>query len=103
MLCFNLLAGTRVTACCAIASLRTRANRSAMGSVIIVRPSSPTGLGHARQFALEGQLAQADAAKLEVLVERPRPTTDVAAVVHPRRKLGRPTQFGPLRSSRHFH
>src|SRR5687767_6602134 len=59
--------------------LRIRVKKSAMGSVIDMR--SPAALGHARDEALVGHIAQADAAQAELAVHGTRPAALAAARV----------------------
>src|SRR5947209_5320472 len=61
-----------------------RVSMSAIGSVSIPAPS-PARLGHARDRALMGEVAQADAAEPELLEDRARAAAAVAArvVAHP--------------------
>ena len=42
---------------CAICALRIRVSMSAIGSVMLIALSLPTGLGHARHFAAHGHFA----------------------------------------------
>ena len=64
----------RTSSCIATLALRIRVSMSAMGSVMVISASlpSPAGLGHARDLAGMGELAQADAAETELAVHRTR-------------------------------
>src|SRR4051812_26939580 len=67
-----------------------RVSMSATGSVSIAS-LLPAALRHARDRALVGELAQADPADPELLVDRPRPTAAVAAAVGTGLVLRRPS------------
>src|SRR5262245_48471088 len=66
ILTLSLEAGMSHFSCSARLALRIRVRRSAIGSVIMARPPpSPAGLDHARDFALQRELPEADPAGLE--------------------------------------
>src|SRR3954452_20450405 len=86
---FCLEDGMFTSSCIATLALRMRVSMSAIGSVIvIVRLPSPAGLGHTRDLPGVDELAQADAAELELAVHRVRPTTALAARVRAHLELG---------------
>src|SRR5207302_3491423 len=64
----------------ALFAFRMRVSMSAMGSVS-TSSLLPTGLRHAGDAALMGQLPQADAANAELAEHRARPSAPVAARV----------------------
>src|SRR6266536_5840172 len=65
--------GMSTFSCSARLALRMRVNRSAIGSLIdMVRLSLPARLDHARHFALEGELPEAEPAELELPEEAAR-------------------------------
>src|SRR5688572_10446847 len=70
--------------------LRMRVRKSAMGSVMLMRAALPARLGHARDVALVRELAQADAAEPELLVDGARAAALAAARVPAGLVLGRP-------------
>src|SRR5437588_8096212 len=74
-------AGILTSCCWALAALRTRVRKSAMGSVIDIR--SPARLGHPGDVAVVRELAQADPAHAELAVDgtgaTAAPTARVAA------------------------
>src|SRR6266540_4635003 len=82
----SLLEGISTSSCAAVMPLRTRVRKSAMGSVMDMR--LPGALGHPGDVAVVRQLAQADAAHLELLVHRPCAATAAAAGVLPGLVLG---------------
>src|SRR5436309_1704012 len=102
---FNFEAGTSTFGWRAATALRTRVNISAMGSLVIVlllwctpcgSPARsflmarlPTGLGHARNLAVERELAEAQAADAELAQERPRTPAAPAAIAMPALQLRR--------------
>src|SRR6187402_53646 len=86
--CFMREAGIATVSWSALLAFRIRVSMSATGSVIIV--ASPTRLRHAGDGALVGQLAQADPAQAELLVDRARPAAAVAPAVGARLELLRP-------------
>src|SRR3954453_11983244 len=81
----------RTSSCIATLALRMRVSMSAMGSVMVMSSSlpSPAGLGHARQLAGVGELAQAHAAETELAVDGAGPATATAAGVAPHLELRR--------------
>src|SRR5579864_2723762 len=81
-------AGTSTFGCREPMALRTRVSISAMGSLVI-RSSLPTGLDHARNFAVERQLPEAQAAHAELAQERARASAAPAAVAVPDLELRR--------------
>src|SRR5256885_7771890 len=95
MRCFILLAGTSKSARPARWALRIRVNRSAIGSVMLTLPTSslpypwarrlsnelPARLDHSGDLALEGAVAEADAAHLELVEEGAIAAADWAALV----------------------
>src|SRR5918998_927256 len=71
--------------------LRIRVRKSAIGSVIDMRPLLlPARLRQSGDVTLVGHLAQADPAQAELAVVRARPAAAAAAVVLARLVLGRP-------------
>src|SRR5215213_8408718 len=74
----------------AMMPLRIRVRKSAMGSVMLMRGPLPARLGHAGDVALVRELAQADAADAELLVDRARTAALAAARVRARLELRRP-------------
>src|SRR6185369_2697090 len=99
---FSLEAGTSTLGWRAWIALRTRVSMSAMGSLVIVlllhlRPCFPPSrsfrtthllparLDHARDLAVEGELAEAQATNAELAQERARPAAAPAAVAVPGR------------------
>src|ERR1700704_5657376 len=79
-------AGTTTSEWRARDAFRTRVSMSAIGSEMFIA-SLPTRLGHARQLAHQGALAEADTAQCEPPQVRPRPAADGAAVIRPHREL----------------
>src|SRR6266540_1698488 len=77
---FRREVGISTLSCSALLALRMRASMSATGSVSI---GSPAGLGHARDDALVGEVAQADPAEAELAEDRARAPAAVAARVVP--------------------
>src|SRR5918998_3051845 len=74
--------GISTVSCAAMMPLRIRVRKSAMGSVIDICPSPlPARLGHARDVALVGHLAQADPAQAELAVDGTRAAALAAARV----------------------
>src|SRR6187551_1877681 len=73
-------AGISTVSCSALFAFFRRASMSATGSVSIV-PPLPARLRHARNDALMGELAQADAAQAELAVDRAGPPAAIAARV----------------------
>src|SRR5690242_13813425 len=86
---FCLEDGMFTSSCIATLALRMRVSMSAIGSVIVIEvlPSSPARLGHARDLPGVHELAQADAAELELAVHRVRPAAALAAGVRPHLEL----------------
>src|SRR5499427_8260922 len=80
--------GMSTFSCSARLALRMRVRRSAIGSLIDMSGSSPAGLDHARHLALEGKLAEAEAAELELSDEAARTPAQLAAVVDAGLELG---------------
>src|SRR5438105_15409162 len=81
---FSPEAGLVTSSCWAAAALRRRVRKSAIGSVIdmrLARSRSPARLGHPRDVAVVGQLAQADTADAELAVDRACPTAPAATAV----------------------
>src|SRR6266540_3100930 len=72
--------GIVVVSCIALLALRMRVSMSAIGSVCI---SLPARFGHAGDLALVREVAQADPAEAELLVDGARPAAAVAARVLP--------------------
>src|SRR5689334_15828312 len=101
MRCFILLAGRSISSSPARCALRMRVNRSATGSVMLIcdclrRPypwarrlmvGLPRRLDHSRDLALEGAVAEADAAHLELVEERPAAAAQLAARIGPHLEL----------------
>src|SRR2546426_9171632 len=103
--CLMLLAGRSISSSPARCALRIRVSRSATGSVMLIAslppPAVPVGaparccvelprrLDHSRDLALEGAIAEADAAHLELVQEGPAAPAQLAAVVgtHPELRL----------------
>src|ERR1035438_5178380 len=79
---FSLDAGTSTFGWRAWIALRTRVSMSAIGSLVIVLLLHflPASLGHTRNLAIEGELAEAEAANSELAQERARPSTTPAPV-----------------------
>src|SRR5580704_19231658 len=76
--------------CWALAALRSRVRKSAIGSVIdMVRASSPARLRHAGDVSVVRQFAQADSADAELAIDGARPATPAAAGVAARLVLRR--------------
>src|SRR3954447_4268460 len=75
----SLLEGISTSSCAAVMPLRTRVRKSAMGSVIDMR--LPAALGHPGDVAVVRELAQADAAHAELLVDGPRAAAAATARV----------------------
>src|SRR3954471_4524018 len=91
MRCFILLAGTSKSARPARWALRIRVKRSAIGSVMLTcvtsacrtlgRAGLPARLDHSRDLALQGAVAETDAAHLELVEEGAIAAADGAALV----------------------
>src|SRR5690242_1255155 len=86
--------------CSALLALRMRASMSAIGSVII--STSPARLGHAGDHAEVRELAQADPAEAELLVDRARPAAAVAAGVRAGLEALRARSLRDHRLLRHY-
>src|SRR5579863_9418333 len=87
---FSLEAGTSTLGWRAWIALRTRVSMSAMGSLVIVLLLQflPTGLGHAWNLAVQGELAEAQTANAELPQESARPSAAPAAVAVPAWQFG---------------
>src|SRR2546430_4674408 len=114
MRCFILLAGTSKSARPARWALRIRVKRSAIGSVMLtfatsIRPypwarriaceELPARLDHSGDLALQGAVAEADAAHLELVEEGAIAAADGAALVGADLELGlarEPLRLGDL-------
>src|SRR5215470_18639192 len=89
----------------ACAPLRTRASRSAIGSVMDIGPPSPARLGQAGNLPLASQVAQAQAAHAEAAEEGARAPAQRTTVVRSHFELRRAfrldaqTGLGHVRSS----
>src|SRR5262249_23693156 len=92
--------GMSTFSCSARLPLRMRVSRSAMGSLLIGWPS-PARLHDARHLALEGQLAKAETAQLELPQISAGTAAQFAAMVAPRRELRRPLGLHDERDLRH--
>src|SRR6187397_1886625 len=77
---FRREVGIDVESCIALLALRMRVSMSAIGSVCM---SLPARFGHAGDLALVRELAQAELAKAELLVDSARSAAAVAARVLP--------------------
>src|SRR5712692_8816421 len=95
----SLEEGMSTFSCSARLPLRMRVSRSAIGSLLI--GSSPARLQDARHLALEGQLAEAETAQLELPEVAPGPAAQLAAGVASRRELRRPLGLHDERDLRH--
>src|SRR5260221_9971253 len=73
--------------------LRTRASKSAIGSVIDMQEPSPARLGQARNHAFARQVAQAEPAHAKTAVKGARPAAQRAAVVTAHFEFRRPNRF----------
>src|SRR5215210_4120291 len=78
--------GISTVSCAAWIALRIRVRKSATGSVMDMR--LPARLGHARDVAHVGQLAQADAAEPELAVDGAGAPASPAPSVGPGLELG---------------
>src|SRR3954451_2634143 len=94
--------GISARSCSALLALRMRVSMSATGSVSIVLFLLPGALGHARDDALVGELAQADTAEPELLEDGARPSAAVAARVVAHLVLRRPGGLHDQRLLRHY-
>src|SRR5437764_12717733 len=88
---FSLEAGTSTFGWRAWIALRTRVSMSAIGSLVIVLLLHflPASLGHTRNLAIQGELAEAAAANSELAQECAGPSTTPAAVPVTALKFGR--------------
>src|ERR1039457_1928103 len=88
---FSLEAGTSTFGWRDWIALRTRVSMSAIGSLVIILLLHflPASLGHTRNLAIEGELAEAEAANSELAQERAGPSTTPAAVAVAALKFGR--------------
>src|SRR5215510_3125411 len=77
--------GMSTFSCSARLALRMRVRRSAMGSLFMA--ASPARLRDARHLALEGELAEAQPAELELPDVAPRASAQLAPVLGARREL----------------
>src|SRR5436190_7292800 len=75
---FKREVGIDVVSCIALLALRMRVSMSAIGSVCMLLPAR---FGHAGDLAFVREVAQADPAEAELLVDRARPATAIAARV----------------------
>src|SRR6185436_16596317 len=91
-----------VCACLAIIALRTRVSMSAIGSVIILYFLLPTRLGHAGDFPLQGQLAEAEAAHRESPEVRTRAPAQATPVSFADPELGGPDRLVDLSGRGHL-
>src|SRR3954447_11958570 len=99
---FSFEFGISARSCSALLALRMRVSMSATGSVSMVVVLSPRALRHAGDHALVGELAQADTAEPELLVDRARAPATVAAGVVTHLELGRPAGLDDQRLLRHY-
>src|SRR5262245_34747489 len=81
--------GMSTFSCSARLPLRMRVSRSARGSLLIALPS-PARLHDARHLALEGQLAEAETAQLELAQVAAGPAAQLAATIGAAGELRRP-------------
>src|SRR6266850_1556234 len=98
---FSFEFGISARSCSALLALRMRVSMSATGSVSISAFLLPGALGHARDDALVGELAQADAAEPELLEHGTRTAAAVAARVVAHLELRRPGGLHDQRLLRH--
>src|ERR1700751_3788446 len=75
----NFEEGKSTRGCFEREALRIRVNMSATGSVVI-RPSLPAGLHHARDFTLEREASKTDTAHLKFSERAARPAANAATV-----------------------
>src|SRR5215510_281533 len=87
-------------ACLADTAFRRRASMSEMGSVISL--FLPGALDHTRHAAVERQLAEAQAAHVELAHERSRPPAQLAAIAVANLVLQRLCFFGDFRGRCHI-
>src|SRR5580700_6173804 len=76
---FNFEDGRSTRACLAREAFRIRVNKSAMGSVVIL-PSLPARLHHARNLSLERVAAETDAAQFKLPEKTARASANAATV-----------------------
>src|SRR5262245_19018160 len=97
---FSLEEGTSTLGSLALTPFRIRASRSATGSVMFMsftsRPS-PTRLDDSGNVPGQGELAEADAAQLELAEIPARTSAGAAAVVGAHLELGLPLGLGDER------
>src|SRR5206468_5994123 len=91
--------GMSTFSCSARLALRTRVRKSAIGSLLMA--ASPARLQDARHLALEGQLAETQAAQLELAQIAARPAAQLAAMVGAGRELGDPLRLHDERGLGH--
>src|SRR4029079_2327976 len=82
---FTLEESMVISALRAVCPLRMRVRRSAIGSVMLMRRSSPARLGDARNLAAIDDLADLHARQPELAVHAARAARDRAALALPRR------------------
>src|SRR5918997_7209934 len=104
---FNRDDGMSTVSWAAWIALRIRVRKSAMGSVLALTVFSRSGplprrLGHARDEAVVGHLAQADPAQAELAIHGAGPAATAATAVLPGLELRRPRLADPLRRLGHL-
>src|SRR5262245_54648178 len=101
---FSLERGTSTLLSLARTPFRIRVSRSATGSVMFIAATSPlpAGLDDARDVPGQRQLAETDAAHLELPEVRPGPAALAAARVLAHRELGRALGLGDERRLGHY-
>src|ERR1700729_638619 len=92
--------GKSTRACLARVPFRIRVKKSAMGSVVIL-PSLPTSLHHARNFSLERVAAETDAAHFKLAEKSARTSADAATVPLADLVLQLPLHLRELTGTRH--
>src|SRR5580693_9055258 len=92
--------GTSTRWCFAVAALRMRVKKSAMGSVCITL--LPARFRHSRDFALERHAAETDTAHLEFANVSAGAATDAAAIAHTDFELGLLERFGDFCGAGHL-
>src|SRR5271168_2607761 len=92
--------GISTRGCLAMAPLRMRVKKSAMGSVVILS-SLPAGLHDAGNFTLEREAAETDTAHLELPERAARAPADPAAVALANLELQLALRLGDLTGSSH--
>src|SRR5580704_14660303 len=107
----SLDAGTSTVSCAAWIALRTRVRKSAIGSVIDMFSCAlgswlswrqlPGGLRHPGDLTVVGEVAKADAAHAELLVNRARPAATGAASICTCLELRGPRLLDALRGLGH--